>query len=165
MEWVDVQGWESLFEVSGNGDVRNKKTGKLLKGDKNSAGYCRVCLMNKNHTPPKQRFFRHKLVAEHFVPNPNNLPEVNHIDCNKDNNCKENLEWVTRKENELHSRIYGSKEYKPFNVVFDNGESVIFNVKEDLAIRIGVTRVAVKFWLHKKNNGYLKHGISKIKYI
>ena len=54
--WKDINGWEGLYEISDSGDVRNKLTGHLIIGDKNSAGYRRVCLYNKNHNPSKQRF-------------------------------------------------------------------------------------------------------------
>ena len=125
----------------------------------------RVCLYNKNHIPPKKRFFRHRLVAEHFIPNPLNLPEVNHKDSNKEHNYSSNLEWVTKKENELHSRKFGSKEYKPFKVIFLNGEIKVFDCKEDFAEIIGVTRGMVKHWLHKKCNSYKKYDIEQIEYI
>lgn len=163
--WKDICGWEGLYEISSAGDVRNKLTGHLVIGDKNSAGYCRVCLYNKNHIPRKQRFFRHRLVAEHFIPNPLNLPEVNHKDTNLNHNYSSNLEWVTKKENELHSRMFGSKEYKPFRVVYQDGDIKAFDCTEDLAKKIHVTRRTVINWLHKDNCGFKKHGIISIDYI
>lgn len=106
--------------------------------------------ITKKHNPTKQSFFRHRLVAECFIPNPNNLPEVNHIDTNLEHNCIDNLEWVTKKDNELHSRKYGSKEYKPFVVVYTDSSSEIFESKTDLANKLNVTYGCVKHWLHKK---------------
>ena len=97
--WKDIKGWEKLYEVNENGEVRNKLTGNLIVGDINNCGYHRVCLYNKQNIPSKQRFFRHRLVAELFIPNPNNLPEVDHKDANRMNPSKENLEWVTHEEN------------------------------------------------------------------
>lgn len=163
--WKDIKGWEDLYEVNENGEVRKKTTGQLIKGDKNSEGYCRVRLEKKNHKPEKQRFFRHRLVADHFLPNPNNLKEVNHKDCNIENNHVNNLEWVDKKANELHSRMYGSKEYKPFKVVFDNNRIQFYNARKDLSDELGITRAAVKFWLHGKNNGYLNYNIKSIEYV
>lgn len=122
-------------------------------------------MYNKKHNPPKQRFFRHRLVAEHFVPNPNNLPEVNHIDANLDHFYDSNLEWTTKKENELHSRKYGKKEYKPFNVVYNDGNLKTFEAKEDLANELGLTRGCIKHWLHKKNYGFKKYNIESIEYL
>lgn len=80
--WKDIPTREDVYEINENGDVRNKITGNLIKGDINNAGYYRVCLYKK---PRKQRYFRHKLVAELFIPNPDNYKEVNHIDGNKGN--------------------------------------------------------------------------------
>ena len=107
--WKDIIGWEKYYEINEHGDVRNKLTKHLVIGDKNSVGYMRVCLYNKNHNPKKQRFFRHRLVATHFIQNPYNLPEVNHLDTDITNNDVSNLEWVTRNENEQHSRLLGHK--------------------------------------------------------
>lgn len=151
--------------MNDSGEVRNKLTGYILVGDVNSCDYPRVCLYNKNNTPSKQRFFRHRLVAEHFIPNPNNLAEVNHIDLNKNNNHISNLEWVTRHENEAHARRYGAKVYKPFKVVFSHDGVKSYHTTSELAEEIGVSRSSVKFWLHGKNKGYEKYSIKKIEYV
>lgn len=87
-----IPGWEGLYEVSNFGRVYSLFSKRFVIGDTNNAGYDRVCLYNKKHNPPKQRFFRHRLVAQVFIPNPLNLPEVNHIDFNKHNNYVMNLE-------------------------------------------------------------------------
>lgn len=163
--WKDIKGWENFYEINDYGEVRNKLTMRLIIGDKNSTGYSRVCLYNKGRIPNKQRFFRHRLVTEHFIPNPLNLPEVNHKDANIDHNYLSNLEWVTKKENELHSRIFGSKEYKLFRVLYKSGDIKIFDCKADLADEIHVTKRAVATWLHKNNCGFEKHGIVSIDYV
>ena len=163
--WKDISGWENYYEVNDSGEVRNKLTGALLIGDINSAGYYRVCLYNKENIPSKQRFFRHRLVAEHFIDNPLCLPEVNHKDADISNNCVDNLEWVTKKENELHSRKYGDKEYKPFKVVYKNGHEEIFDVTPNLADKLNVTKRTIMNWLQKESCGFKQHNIISIEYI
>ena len=168
LEWKDVRNWEDLYEVSSEGDVRNKRSGKLIVGDVNSAGYHRVCLYDKSHTPPKQRFFRHRLVAEHFIPNPNNLPEVNHKNRDKSKNVKKNLEWVSRSENEIHYRKTSnnpSKRYTPVNVVFEDGHHITCDTVPEVARLMGVTKHAVVLWIRNESKGYIKHGIKSISYI
>ena len=167
MKWLDIKNWEGLYEISNTGLVRNKITNKLITGDKNSSGYQRVCLYNKNHVPQKQRFFRHILVAKHFISNPNNLPEVNHKNSDKDINEDWNLEWCSRKDNERHCIKHGSKQnrYKPFEVKFNNGTVKQYESKSDLSSELNVTPQCIKQWLHKKTKGYLKHGVLQIHYI
>lgn len=160
--WKDIPNWEKLYEVNENGEVRNKKTQKLITGFINNGGYSRVCLYNKEF---KQKFYRHRLVAELFVPNPNNLPEVNHIDGNKQNNNKENLEWCSRIHNEREAHRLKIKEYKPFEVIFNNNIKKEYEFIVDLAKEIVVTKRTVQNWLQKKNKGYLKKGIIYINYV
>ena len=100
-EWRDIEGYEGLYQVSDKGRVKSlnyNHTGKerILKSCKNSAGYLIVELyingIGKCHTI-------HKLVAEAFIPNTDNLPDINHKDENKTNNYANNLEWCTTKYN------------------------------------------------------------------
>lgn len=102
--WLDVVGFEGLYKVSNKGDIKNAMTNKMLKQGKNSSNYYLVILCKDRHKYTKKV---HRLVAEAFIPNPENKPEVNHIQVvTKDccNNCVDNLEWVTRKENYLHCK-------------------------------------------------------------
>ena len=94
-QWRDVVGYEN-YEISNVGRIRNKKTKKFLKPCKNNIGYLNVGLC-KNGT---QKTFRiHRLVGEAFIPNPENKPQIDHIDTNKTNNYYKNLRWVTPLEN------------------------------------------------------------------
>lgn len=90
-EWRDVVGYEGLYQVSSLGRVR-KFDGKLLRKSKNYAGY-RVVSLNK------KQFRVARLVATSFIPNINNLPQVDHIDTIKSNDKVNNLRWVTPKGN------------------------------------------------------------------
>jgi hypothetical protein len=100
-EWKDIVGYEGLYQVSNTGRVKSlKKCELLMKHQISNCGYCRVSLRK-----PKSsiKYSIHRLVAEAFLPNPNNLPQVNHIDGNKLNNLVDNLEWNTRSENQKHA--------------------------------------------------------------
>ena len=88
------------YEITKDGEVINKHTGKTLKPQKNGKGYLRVGI-------GKKLFFVHRLVAEKYVPNPNNMPQVNHKDGNKLNNCVDNLEWVSNQQNRDHAMNNG----------------------------------------------------------
>lgn len=94
--WKPIKNYEQLYEVSSFGNVRNSQNKTLKTKSINSNGYYRVDLWQNNKV---KRLFIHRLVAEAFVPNPNNLPCVNHIDMDKKNNNVSNLEWCTQKEN------------------------------------------------------------------
>lgn len=84
------------YEITKSGDVFNKKWGRYVKPQPNGMGYLRVSIGGK-------LMFVHRLVAEKYIPNPDNKPQVNHIDGNPKNNRVDNLEWVTQKENMAHA--------------------------------------------------------------
>lgn len=119
--WKDIKEYEGCYQVSNLGRIKsldrmtNNQYGEyFMKGRilKNSIikdkGYCRVSLNNGNGKISKRV---HRLVAEAFIPNPENKPEVNHKDGNKLNNCVSNLEWCTNKENIEHSIRTGLKKH------------------------------------------------------
>lgn len=95
--WKPVQGFESKYEISNFGNIRNTK-GKQLSPWDNREGYLCIDLWDGKRTHKKI----HRLVAEAFIPNPNNLPLVNHINEEKYDNRVDNLEWVTAAENCNH---------------------------------------------------------------
>lgn len=84
------------YEITEDGKVINKKTGRIRKPQRNQKGYQMLRLGGKG-------YLINRLVAEKYVPNPDNKPQVNHIDGNKDNNHYTNLEWVTNFENRQHA--------------------------------------------------------------
>lgn len=107
--WKDVEGYEGLYQVSNTGLIRSldrfDNTNKYLKGrtlrpGKKETGYLLVVLCKEGHRAIRTV---HRLVAAAFIPNPNNLPQVNHIDGVKTNNLASNLEWVTKSENAKHA--------------------------------------------------------------
>ena len=99
--WKNIEGYEKLYQISNFGRVKSlnyNRTGKekILKPSKDKDGYLHVGLCKNG----KAKFFRvHRLVCSAFLENPENLPQVNHKDENKENNHVDNLEWVSPKEN------------------------------------------------------------------
>lgn len=107
--WIDVKDFIGLYQVSNRGRVRSLDKyvkcgygrvrlfpGRILRPAKDKGGYLQVTLCKEGKTT---RCYIHRLVADAFLPNPENLPEVNHINEDKTDNCVENLEWCTRKYN------------------------------------------------------------------
>jgi hypothetical protein len=90
----------NMYEVSTFGNIRNKKTGKILKQSKSEGGYMSVGLMRNDETRKTPSV--HRLVAITFIENPENKPQVNHLDKNRSNNNVNNLEWCTSRENNIH---------------------------------------------------------------
>jgi hypothetical protein len=97
----DVKGYENFYQVSEEGYVFSKRYQKKLKTFTTKAGYDYVDLYDGE---TKQRFAVHRLVASHFINEPENDLDVNHKDKNRQNNHVSNLEWLTRRENILHSQ-------------------------------------------------------------
>lgn len=101
-----IKNYEGYYSVSDEGFVVNDKTGRILKPDNCRAArhknpYLRITLSKEN---VQQRFALHRIVATHFIENPENKPEVNHLDGNRWNNAKDNLEWCTTEENLEHEK-------------------------------------------------------------
>lgn len=98
-EWRDVIGYESNYQVSSFGQVRSKprqkRPGRILKP--NEQRYLCVSLSQNNAIRTRTV---HSLVAEAFLPNPDNLPEIDHVDRNKHNNVVSNLRWVSKSQNQ-----------------------------------------------------------------
>lgn len=115
--WKDIKGYEGVYQVSNYGNVRSLKkwdlnkrafidAETLIKPTDNGNGYdiigLRIITKRKN-------FYVHRLVAETFIDNPMGLKYVNHKDYDKKNNCVDNLEWCTQKENVAHSLTHMKK--------------------------------------------------------
>jgi len=113
--WKPIKGFEGIYEISSHGRIKRlaritinrgypfRLQEKLKSLQIGVDGYVRCTLI-------KRLYSVHILVAQHFIPNPENKKEVNHIDRNRGNNHIDNLEWVSPRENVLHSmKIYAAK--------------------------------------------------------
>lgn len=106
-EWKVIKGFENLYMISSFGRVKSlKRKGvtkeRILRARIEKKGYIHYSLKKDNKEHEKKA---HRLVAEAFLNNPDNKPQVNHLDGNKINNYYKNLEWVTNGENQVHSYI------------------------------------------------------------
>lgn len=129
--WKDVVGYEGLYKVSNLGNVKSIRTNKLLCFSISNKRYFRVGLCKNG----KRKWSAiHRLVAEAFIPNPNNFPCVNHKDCNKQNNKLTNLEWCSYSYNNLYKnhqlkRIASLMIYY-FKKDYPNEKELINNVQQ-----------------------------------
>lgn len=155
---VPIKEYEGLYQVSNLGRVRSKdrwihqknnsksfKKGRILKSLSNDKGYYKVVLCNKPH---RKRFYVHRLVALAFIPNLNNLPEINHKDENTHNNCASNLEWCSRLYNinygTLNERRIKSVE-KPVAQLDKNNKLIkVFECAKDASIATGISQSSIQ---------------------
>ncbi|MDV4829909.1 NUMOD4 motif-containing HNH endonuclease [Enterococcus faecium] len=168
-EWRDIAGYEEEYEVSNCGRVRSlnymrTKQAKELTPVKDGMGYLFVNLYKNG----KNRGFKiHRLVAQAFIPNPENKPQVNHIDEDKTNNCAENLEWCTAKENMNHGtrtkraiktlQVNGKTSYPVLGINIATGEILKYPSTKE-AGRNGFSQSCVAECLRgerAKHKGYL----------
>ena len=105
-QFSEIKGFEGLYVASPDGRIFKLKDGKLGKQigiPKTTSGQNYIITVLYDAKGKKHNVCVHRVIAETFIPNPNNLPYVNHIDGNKHNNHVENLEWVTHSENSRHT--------------------------------------------------------------
>jgi len=123
--WKDVVGYEGNYKVSDCGEILNAKTGKFLKGSLQD-GYRRFSLSKDKS---KKNLLGHRLVAQAFLKNEENLPQVNHKDGVKFNNYHSNLEWNTPKQNVRHAAFLGLR------AIGERNGSAKLNADKVIAIR------------------------------
>lgn len=141
MVWKPITGYEGLYEVSDAGAVRCRKTDhyRLLKQKYNRfTGYYAVDLRKDGKY---KTCSVHRLVATAFLPNPDGLPYVNHIDEDKTNNSVENLEWCTSQYNNLYSSYKRRKGIEAYSV--DGELLATFESVSTAAQMLGVTKSAI----------------------
>ena len=149
--WKPVVGYEGLYEVSNWGRVKSIKFGKeIILKQKIKGGYYYVCLYKNGIV---KTYLVHRLVAQAFLPNPDNLPQVNHKDENKTNNSVDNLEWCDAKYN----RNYGTINERL-------SKSLINGKCSKIVIQYNLDGTFVREWpstMECERNGYNNTCISK----
>lgn len=140
--WKNIKGYENYYEISDEGQIRNKNSGRILKPGLrgiqtiNSPGYQFVVLCRNPQDHQKHNV--HRLVAENFVENPNNYPIVMHKDNNTLNCRADNLEWGTAKINTVNAHRDGlcnTRKKVIYDIYNENGDSVICRgYKETLSV-------------------------------
>ena len=182
--WKPIKNWEDLYEVSNFGRVRSKDrvvnrivkgkiiptkyTGKILSSHLNR-GYEYTTLTNY---PTKKPVKVHRLVAEAFIPNPDNLPQVNHKDENKENNCVDNLEWCTCEYNVNYGtakeRADKNRKIKISQYDLNNNWIKDWDSAVDAALALGINRARINGCVlglkeHKTAGGYIWKAKDNIK--
>lgn len=136
--WKDIEGFEGYYQVSNCGDIKSldryticNRSGtqfarhvpeRILRQTSDCDGYFRINLIKDNH---ERGFAVHRLVAQAFIPNPENKPTVNHIDGNKQNNCVDNLEWATYQEQNDHAVRLGLRSSETMRPAYEKSMTII----------------------------------------
>lgn len=145
------------YIITKDGKIINKKRGNILKPQLNGKGYLRVSIGKKLR-------FVHRLVAEKYIPNPNNLPQVNHKDGNKLNNSVDNLEWVSNKQNREHALKNGlhlcgeqcsNSKLKEKDVIYILEHYQEISIK-NLALKFNISRSTISDIVHHRSWKQLK---------
>ena len=152
--WKDIEGYEGKYQVSNYGNVRSLmyhnakgiKRISLLKPATDNRGYFR-CALSKNNILKTYKV--HRLVAQAFIPNPNNYPQINHLDGNKKNNNAENLEWCTNSVNQIHAYSHNLNQGSRgkgtiIGVTYPNGNYIEYSSLKKAAQALGVHPVTIK---------------------
>lgn len=143
MNWKVIHGLPN-YEISEDGIIRRLDSGKIIKCSYDPDGYPQHTLYFNGTRHYRKK---HRLVAITFIPNPNNLPQINHIDGNKHNNHISNLEWCDQYHNMQHANRIGLAKHKKGTEAPDsklNREQVL-EIKELLKQKVAQTKIGKKF--------------------
>jgi hypothetical protein len=163
-EWKDIIGYEGLYQVSNFGNVKsldrvvNKpngvsyiRKGKICKQSKSNLGYMIIGFTVNNIKVNK---YVHRLVAEAFILNPDNKPQVNHIDCDKENNHANNLEWCTNSENHIHAAKNGLNKLHLHRVAYSGEKNGRALLSEEQVLEIKQKYIPYKYSAKKLSKEY-----------
>lgn len=133
----DIKGYEGLYGITSCGKVWSYRGKKFLFPYSNSKGYLRVTLCKDGK---REQFSVHRLVAEAYIPNPDNLPQINHKDENKTNNCVNNLEWCDNKYNSNYGTAQKRRAKKISKKVYCKELNRIFNSQIEAARELNLSQ-------------------------
>jgi len=137
--FVPLKDFEHDYAISKDGKILSLLTDQYVKTSVDSNGYLKVTLWKDGHSCTRRV---HKLVAEMFIPNPDNLPVINHIDGNKQNPNYTNLEWCTQQENVQHAHQTGLQT-KTSDIEVVRGDGRVYRSLTEAAQDNGVTKSAI----------------------
>lgn len=179
--WKDIPGYEGLYQASSLGRIKsidraitysNRHNhihkGKILIQRECTGGYL-YAVLSKEGKVKNCRV--HRLVASSFIPNPNNLPQVNHLDKNRKNNSVLNLQWCTGSENQIHSFTNGRSRdtkqlieanKKPIAVIKDGKIIHTFNSLKECCKSLGMSNSCIRRVIKGERKHYLGY---KFEYI
>lgn len=132
---LDLNGYESKYKITNDGRIYSEYLGDFIKPYYSKGGYVRVKL---NYGDRSKKVMMHRLVAMAFIPNPDNKPQVDHINRNRADNRVENLQWVTAQENSQLAVERGSKDSMKY--IFINkktGEIMEFTNRHQMLKKFG----------------------------
>lgn len=156
--WKDVAGYKGLYQVSNMGRIKSLPTVRKLAGHQNKArkekiliqkdsrGYMRVALSCKNSV---RHFGVHRLVADAFIANNYNCPQVNHINGIKYDNQVDNLEWVTSSENMKHAHTTGLLKNHTSRLTLNTVTGIFYETLKEAAEATSITYANAKYYLTK----------------
>ena len=161
MKKIIIDNIETDYEINELGEIYSYKTNKILSGSILNTGYRMVHLTINGQ---KKSYAVHRLVAEAFIPNPENLPVVHHKDGNKLNNNVENLEWVSQSQNRIHaiqtktSNLAIGKRQK-LNIIDESAWIRYLNTNYLVSINGEVYNEKTKILLKQtpNNSGYIRY--------
>lgn len=164
--WKDIPNFEGLYQVSNLGRVKSFRQGTkhrwepdyILKSSLANNGYCQVTLYDNTK---RKKFLVHRLVAEAFIPNPDNLPQINHKDEDPTNNAASNLEWCTARYNNAYGtariRSIDSKSKPVEQLTLDGKLIAIYRSTRIASELLGIKKGSIKAVIGTKYqcHGYL----------